>query len=1056
MKLSKFEELIIKNSSKYNMEKGKELLKNKELLKLNVHKNEYIYNIYGNFKQENSNEFFSSHLKIDTKNEKIISCRCGCDYFFDISKNDKNIYMCKHLYATGFKFIETAKSNLKKNNTENIEKNILNQLYYIDGIKHINNSVEKTKLTLSVSVKEVVETNKRNFDISLYINNGYSYPVLSIGEWLNNYFNKEEYILGKGFVYTYKKYYFSKKDIELLEYLYEYSCEFNSNKSTIRVSNKFLRRFFNKLVDKKVKLIFNSTTYLCNVKKCNLPLFFTLKQVNNKYILTTRKNHPVPLNERFDIFMYDKDIYIPSSEQIEIYNVLFNEFKNKGQIEINKDISIEELKDLLIYLNVAGEKINLDNNLIELINKNTEVILYFKKQIDRSICDAVLICDNEEVDYKIAINNKSLYDKYSKKLSIIESELNKNRFYYRNETFEFLGTDDEYYDFLKNGLKNLNNIAKINISDNENFFKFKKIKFNDFNLNIKNYNKYDFSFKLDEINEYDLKNIIKEYKNNKSYIKLSDGSYIDLNNTEISNILDIFSILNIESEKSILDINKMYYLNEKIKGNESFVNVKKKLENMIKEITKMHELKFTVPDDLNGTLRSYQIEGYKWFKSLSYLNLGGILADEMGLGKTIQTITFLLSEKLKRSLVVVPTSLIYNWISEFNKFAPALKVGIVYGDVKERKKIIKDSSKYNILITTYGLLKNDINEYEEINFEYLILDEGQNINNYKTQTAKVVREINSNIRFVLTGTPIENNLIELWSIFDFIMPGYLYSKDEFSRKFLKEDKNMLEELKLLISPYVLKRNKKDVLKELPDKIENKVLVTLSKKQKELYDSLLLEIKNKINNQRGKENTIELFSYLMKLRQMCLDPSLILESYTGDNGKLNVTEEIIKKNINEHKIVIFSQFTSMLKKIEEKIKEQNINYVYLDGSTSAKKRIELVDKFNNDESIRIFLISLKAGGTGLNLTSSDVVIHFDPWYNPGVHDQASDRAHRIGQKNMVNIYKLIAKDTIEETIYLMQEDKKNMISEVLENDNISGSDVLNRLNNEQIINIILRL
>ncbi|CAI3598833.1 hypothetical protein CNEO4_1480010 [Clostridium neonatale] len=353
------------------------------------------------------------------------------------------------------------------------------------------------------------------------------------------------------------------------------------------------------------------------------------------------------------------------------------------------------------------------------------------------------------------------------------------------------------------------------------------------------------------------------------------------------------------------------------------------------------------------------------------------------------------------------------------------------------------------------MLKNDIDDYKEINFEYLILDEGQNINNYKTQTAKVVREINSSIRFVLTGTPIENNLIELWSIFDFIMPGYLYSKDEFTRKFLKDDKNMLEELKLLISPYILKRNKKDVLKELPDKIENKVLVTLPKKQKELYDSLLLEIKNKINNEREKENTIELFSYLMKLRQMCLDPSLILESYSGNNGKLNVTEEIIEKNINEHKIVIFSQFTSMLKRIEEKIKYKNINYVYLDGSTSAKKRIELVEQFNNDENIRIFLISLKAGGTGLNLTSSDIVIHFDPWYNPGVHDQASDRAHRIGQKRVVNIYKLIAKDTIEETIYLMQEYKKNLINEVLENDDITDNDVLNRLSNEQIINIILR-
>lgn len=1055
MKLSKFEELIINNSSKYNIEKGKELLKNKELLKLNVHKNDYIYNIYGSFKKENSNEFFSSHLKIDTKNEKIISCRCGCDYFLDISKNDKNIYMCKHLYATGFKFTEAAKANLKKKSPENIKKNILNKLYYIDEIKNINNSVEKTKLTLSISIKEVVETNGKNFDISLYINNEHSYPVLSINEWLNSYFNKEEYIIGKGLIYTYKKYYFSKEDKELLEYLYEYSCEFNSNKSTVRVSNKFLRRLFSKLIDRKVKLIFNSTTYLCNIKKSDLPLFFTLKQMKDKYILTTRKNHPIPLNDRFDVFMYDKDIYIPSSEQIEIYKVLFNELKNKNVIEINKNISIEELKDLLAYLNIAGEKINLDNNIIEIINKNTEVILYFKKQSDRYICNAVLICDHEEVDYKTVINDRNLYEKYGKKIRIIESELNKNRFYYRNETFEFLGTDDEYYDFLKYGIKNLNNIAKINISNNDNFFNFKKIEFSDFSLNINRDNKYDFSFKLDKINEYDFKNIIKEYKDSKSYIKLSDGSYIDLNNTEISNILDIFSILNIESEKSILDINKLYYLNEKIKDNKSFLEVRKNLENVIKEITDIGELKFTIPDDLNGNLRGYQMEGYKWFKSLSYFNLGGILADEMGLGKTIQTITFLLSEKLKKSLVVVPTSLIYNWISEFNKFAPALKIGIVYGDAKERKKIIQDSDKYNILITTYGLLKNDIDDYKEINFEYLILDEGQNINNYKTQTAKVVREINSSIRFVLTGTPIENNLIELWSIFDFIMPGYLYSKDEFTRKFLKDDKNMLEELKLLISPYILKRNKKDVLKELPDKIENKVLVTLPKKQKELYDSLLLEIKNKINNEREKENTIELFSYLMKLRQMCLDPSLILESYSGNNGKLNVTEEIIEKNINEHKIVIFSQFTSMLKRIEEKIKYKNINYVYLDGSTSAKKRIELVEQFNNDENIRIFLISLKAGGTGLNLTSSDIVIHFDPWYNPGVHDQASDRAHRIGQKRVVNIYKLIAKDTIEETIYLMQEYKKNLINEVLENDDITDNDVLNRLSNEQIINIILR-
>lgn len=1055
LKLSKVEELIINNSSKYNMEKGIQLLKDKKVLKLNVHKIDNLYNLYGSFKENSSNKLFSSHLKIDTKSEKIVSCKCGCNFYLDLPKYDRNIYLCEHLVATGLNFIEIARTNLKKKTSVNKHSNVLDRLYCVNEVEIMNNPIKKRKLDLNVCIKEIILTDEKWFDISLYINNGHSYLVLSLKEWLYSYFNNKNYIIGKGFIYKPEKHYFSKEDINLLEYLYEYSFELSQSKNTIRISENFLRRLFSNLINKKVKFTFNYVTYICDVKNLDLPLSFTLKKIKGDYILTTKKNQPIPLNKRYDVFIYNKDIYVPSMKQIEVYKILLSELKNKNNIIFNKDFNITELRDLLIYLKNASKNIYLSDDIIEFINKNTEVTLNFKKKFNKFFCDVSLICEEKEINYTQVISDKELSNKYHKKIQMIEGEMNKWRFYYRNESFEFLGTDDEHYMFLKEGLNNLGNFAKIINLENSKYYKFKTLNFKEFDFYKNSENKYAFSYELNDISKDDFYKITDGYKNNNRYIKLSDNTYVDLQDKENSRILDILDILDIEKDSGFLDINKIYYLNEKIKSCTLFSNVQEKIQKVINKINDLDKLDFEIPNDLNGYLRNYQIEGYKWFKSLSYLNLGGILSDEMGLGKTIQTITFLLSEKDKKSLIVVPTSLIYNWILEFNKFAPSLRVGLIYGSVDERKNILSDINDYDILITTYGLLKKDIDYYEKINFQYLILDEGQNINNYKTQVATTVRKINSKVRFVLTGTPIENNLMELWSIFDFIMPGYLYSKEDFSKKFIKSEKKLLDELKLLISPYILKRNKKDVLKELPNKIENKVVVKLPKKQKELYDSLLLEIKNKINASKGQENTIELFSYLTKLRQMCLDPSLLVDNYNDENGKLRATKEIILNNISEHKIVVFSQFTSMLKRIENTIKENDIEYVYLDGSTTAKKRLELVEEFNNNNNIKVFLISLKAGGTGLNLTSSDIVIHFDPWYNPAIHDQASDRTHRIGQKNVVNVYKLIAKDTIEETIFLMQEDKKNLISEVLENDYINKENIIDKLNNREIINIILR-
>jgi len=416
----------------------------------------------------------------------------------------------------------------------------------------------------------------------------------------------------------------------------------------------------------------------------------------------------------------------------------------------------------------------------------------------------------------------------------------------------------------------------------------------------------------------------------------------------------------------------------------------------------------------------------------------------MGLGKTIQAITFILSSKGSKTLIVAPTSLIYNWISEFEKFAPSLKVAAVSGPQEVRNEIIKNIENYDVFITTYNLLKRDLESYSGIEFNHCILDEAQNIKNPNSQNATAVKEIKAGTKFALTGTPVENSLMDLWSIFDFIMPGYLYDEKIFSVRYhkkLKTSPEILEDLNRLIKPFILRRRKKDVLKELPDKIEKTLMVSLDDEQKKVYkiyaNHAMELIKNKVQNDEFKNSKIEILAYITKLRQLCLDPTVLMNDYSGGSAKIEALVEYLHKSIDEqHRVLVFSQFTSVLKNIQKRLKVEEISFSYLDGAVPAEKRMSLVKAFN-DGGNSVFLISLKAGGTGLNLTSADVVIHFDPWWNPAVEEQATDRAHRIGQKNVVSVIKIIAKGTIEEKILLLQEEKKKLISELMGDELSSG-------------------
>lgn len=449
------------------------------------------------------------------------------------------------------------------------------------------------------------------------------------------------------------------------------------------------------------------------------------------------------------------------------------------------------------------------------------------------------------------------------------------------------------------------------------------------------------------------------------------------------------------------------------------------------------------PEQVRGVMRDYQVTGFKWFEMLAACGFGGIMADDMGLGKTLQTIAFLAAEYEKHgipSLVVAPTSLIFNWQAEFEKFMPDVKVQVVHGLPEERRQILQDISDYQVIITSYGMIRRDLPYYMEHSFDYCIIDEAQHIKNPNTSGAKAVKSIRANGYFALTGTPIENNLTELWSIFDFVMPGYLLGRTKFRRLYeipivRHQDRAALESLQRQIKPFIMRRLKKNVLKELPDKIESYMVCDLNEEQKRLYLAYAAQAKAdivRLEEEKGfGKSRIEILSIITRLRQLCCHPAMFIEDYQEGSGKLDALMELVENALQSgRRILIFSQFTSMLNIISETLERMEVEHFYLDGSVSSVKRLDMTYAFNHGMR-DVFLISLKAGGTGLNLATADMVIHVDPWWNPAVENQATDRAHRIGQNKIVQVVKLVTRGTIEEKICRLQEKKQEMINSVVE-------------------------
>ena len=1014
-----------------------------------------------------SDNFFSeynSKLEIDVKTKEALSTFCTCD---DFERNEirKNNYCCKHLYATMFKFIDSIEDNkgliniLDKNNSQNqIFKEKDNDILDLLIGKE---DKEDIKLEIYINKQGLRNNIACEFKIGLKgLSSNKLYVVKDINQLIISYYNKIPIKYGKDFTFNIKEQHLSYNEKRIFDFLSKIKDIEGKSSSFTKRQDKYidgkslivpeflLLEFFNIISENRIYLDQGffyrpvETEILMDKPHIN----FELKNFNKEYILSVDEGLPESLDKEGRVLLYGSSIYLPDIKYCYDIKPFINLFKDKNSISFNMNNEYKVLAKLLPKLYTLSQNVYVNKAIKNKIVKEEPIFKFYFDKVNKDVVLTLKVKYGKyefnifsDVKEKIIYRDLVKEDKVLDLLKTLGFDSSKDKFY-------FLVSDDYLFKFFKEDIKKLQEVGEVFYS--ENFNLIKKISNKNLIGEIKS-NKYDYfelKFKIEDVPLDEMKNIIISLRNNLKFYKLKDGEFLDLQDIELKNYLNMIDMLsedlNFESDVIKFNKNKSLYINSFIKENKMrYIKGKaelNKIQNKFKDISK---LRFELPTALRADLRPYQIEGYNWFKTIDELGFGGILGDEMGLGKTLQAISFILSTVPSKTLVIAPTSLVYNWGNEFDKFAPNIRYRIINGNKEERELLIRDIDNYDVFITTYNLLKRDLEEYKNINFDYCFIDEAQFIKNSNSQNAFAVKSIKANRKFALTGTPVENSLMELWSIFDFIMPGYLFDEKRFNVRYhkkLNESPEVLEELNNLIKPFILRRYKKEVIKELPDKIEKKLIIPMSEEQEKVYsiyaDYAKKLIEKKVKDDELKNSKIEVLSYITKLRQIALDPSVLIEDYVGDSGKIDALIDLLNQGIYEgHKILVFSQFTSVLKNIIFRLENEKIDYSYLDGSISSLKRIEMVNDFNEDEEKKVFLISLKAGGTGLNLTSADVVIHFDPWWNPAVEDQATDRAHRFGQDKVVEVIKLISKNTIEEKIVDLQEEKRKLIEKIIDND-----------------------
>ncbi len=833
--------------------------------------------------------------------------------------------------------------------------------------------------------------------------------------------------------------------------IFDFLRSFDS-KSTKEYSKYFrFKSDFNNLEETSRKYVYYINT-IYDISLSNHEYLDNLFRIyKGKYIYINEEKYLVKLDsldkkiliKNDYTFEYDKlnENYEFISDSIYCFNKITKEINIYSSSELTKKLLplikkynpniknyIEDFK-YKYYLN-SEEEFNLENN-IESIFKKKELIInsYYSlsKNYEIDVKDELFL-NNQKTNYSSL--NPYLQNVYNVYKSILEDLGFINN---KLPSFKLL-------EFLKADLSRLRKISNVYLDE-----KIQKLKLKDFSSptftsdissGVMSVIKSD-----SEYTDEELFKIYKTLQKNEKFVILNDD-VIDLSNDDSKKFKELVEDYNL-NDKNELNFEKklpLYYAfknNPLIKSSsmdDYYTNFNEELKNY-KNID-------NVKLDVNAELRDYQKEAYNWLNIIYKYNLGGILADDMGLGKTLEVISFISTLDFKKPiLIVTPTSLIFNWINEFNKFLPSKTLIPIYGKEESRKNTIA-LMENGIYITSYDTLRNDLDSYKEKEFELIILDEAQFIKNSNAKKTQSVKEIKADHKLVLTGTPIENSVSDLWSLFDFLMPGFFPQESEFKSKYLNIE-SYRNVTKKRVTPFILKRTKEDSLNDLPTKEEIIMTSEMNPNERKVYEATRIEAKNILDKSK---DFISILGYLTLLREICIDPSLVYSNFNHNSSKLDLMEKITLDEISKgNRVLIFSQFVKALEKIENKLNENNIKYLYIDGQTKSEDRVNIANEFNNDESIKVCVISLKAGGTGLNLTGANIVIHLDPWWNYSKEAQASDRVYRIGQTKNVKVYKLVSQNTVEENVIYLQNKKKELAEEIL-----SDSDKMTKLTKEDLM------
>ena len=978
-------------------------------------------------------------------NKKILRTACDC-------KNFRSIRSCKHIAAVILNNYEEMFGkmfiNIPKISSSILEKFITSE-----------ENIIKKELTVNL----IINVTERKSNYYYYYNSIECTVKILIGDeklyTLGNhasafksvYESREgEVYFGKSFTYNPQKYYLSSDAETILKAYYNTFDDGGYN----YINTSSLKNFLNKL--KNIKFVINN--YEVDGISEYFPIDTNLIKKNETYELDFDLENIENLIEKdYEYIFYKGKLYHLNAKEQELIEDL-------KQNELDKLIISKDKLDLFNkgLLKVVRKKLKIDSSVVDIVLPSIiKAKLYFDIRNEYIISNIVFNYDDKEIDY-FNKSNEILRD-INFETSVL-NDIGKYGFILEKDKLILRDIEQEV-EFLEIGLEQL--ATKYEIFTTEKFknIKIKKKTSVSSMFGIGQDNILSYNFNLGDINSSELVSIFDSMKSKKKYYRLKNGDIINLEDESLQELNNLTEELELTDEEiingkgSILKY-RAIYLDSLKKTKYSIISTDNLFDNFIKNFYEYKDSNLSLED--TSILRDYQLTGVKWLYNLAKTGFGGILADEMGLGKTIQVIYYI-KQMLKdnptsKFLIVVPTSLAYNWEHEFDSFASQIKKAICIGSKEKRKHILKDLNKINVIITTYGLLREDEEIYENLNFNTMIIDEAQNIKNNHASITKVVKSIKAETKFALTGTPLENSILELWSIFDFIMPGYLANLTKFQSKYkikdFDEDSEILiKGLSKQINPFILRRKKSDVVKELPEKLINDIYIDLKDEQKKLYVAELNRVKeemNKIIKEEGMNKARFLVLQLLtKLRQICIDPSIIYDNYTDGSNKIEQLENIVSEYTkNNHKVLIFSSFKTALNIVKEKLNNAKIKTYMIDGSVPAKTRIEMVDNFNENDDIKVFLIMLKSGGTGLNLASADVVIHLDLWWNPQAENQATDRAHRIGQTNTVEVIHLITKGTIEEKILELQ-NKKRILSDKLIDGEIRDKNIISELTKEDI-------